>query len=399
MTRWRLTMEVARWEFSRFIKWRQQFVSLGLMLSLAAIGGLVSTAIRRAESKPVSVAILGHGQLGFPVPDAPPVVWDTTSGWDEAEARQGVADGAVDGVIIVRGPADLELVMRRRAAWAEPLEVALTSARRQAALARLAPSPEAQAELTAPIALRTSFVTAGAAPVARSTRIAAVVILVLGFLMLMSGFGTLFTGITGEKQQRVTEQLMAMVPPQVWMDGKILGLGAAAVVGTSLTFLGFAVIGKVLPGVLGRAALVLPPIATDVGTLAVVLLATLLGVVMWFAFMAAIAATIDDPNSSTRTLLLFLPLAPLGIAFALIPKIETPVAQALAVFPLTSMGVLPMRLVLTSVPWWEVVLALGLLAAAAWAFRRAAGKIFGTAMLMHGKEPSLRELLRWAREV
>jgi hypothetical protein len=67
-------------------------------------------------------------------------------------------------------------------------------------------------------------------------------------------------------------------------------------------------------------------------------------------------------------------------------------------FPLTSMAVLPLRLMLTTVPWWAVVLALVPLAAATWFFRRAAGNILGTAVLMYCREPTLREGWRWARE-
>lgn len=398
MTRWQQTLEVARWEFSRFIKWRQQFISLAVMLVVAAAASFVSSSIRGAEAKPVSVAVVGHTELGYPLPDAPPVVWDTTKAWDAAAARAAVADETVGGALVVTSGTSLELIMLRRAAWSEPLEQAFTAARQQAAIARLAPTPEAQAELLAPLTLRTDFVRAGAAPVARSTRIAAVVILMIGLVILFNGFAIIFTGITGEKQHRVTEQMMAMVPPQVWMDGKILGLASTAIVGTAMTLLGLGALLKVLPTALGRAALTFPPIASDYGTLAVVLLLTLLGVSMWFAFMAAIAATIDDPNSSTRSLLLFVPMLPVGVGFGLMQKMDTAVAQFFAVFPLTSMAVMPMRLVLTTVAMWEIALALMLLIGAVWAFRRAAGKIFGTAMLMYGKEPTFAELLRWVRQ-
>lgn len=398
MTRWQQTMEVARWEFARFIKWRQQFIGLALMFVVAGIAAAVGSSIRNAESKPVAVVVLGREALGYALPSASPVVWDTSRTWDAKAARQAVADETVDGALIVSSGTALELVMRRRAAWSEPLEQAFTAARQQAALSRLATTPEEQAELFAPLTLRTEFVTAGAAPVARSTRIAALVILFVGLIILFSGFGTLFTGITGEKQHRVTEQLMAMVPPQVWMDGKILGLSAAAITGTALTLAGFAVLGKALPSLLGRSAIALPPIASDYGTLALILVVTLLGVGMWFSFMAAIAATIDDPNSSTRTLLLFVPMLPLGVAFGLLQKMDSVAAQFFAVLPLTSMAVLPVRLVLTTVPPWEVLLSVTLLIGAVWAFRRAAGKIFGTAMLMYGKEPTFAELLRWLRQ-
>ena len=102
------------------------------------------------------------------------------------------------------------------------------------------------------------------------TRIAAMAILFLGFTLVMGGFGTLFAGITGEKQHRVTEQMIAIVRPQVWMDGKIIGLAAAALVGTTVTTLGILLVFRILPRLLGRAAIALPPIASDYGTLAFV---------------------------------------------------------------------------------------------------------------------------------
>jgi ABC-2 type transport system permease protein len=61
------------------------------------------------------------------------------------------------------------------------------------------------------------------------------------------------------------------------------------------------------------------------------------------------------------------------------------------------MGVLPMRLMLTTVPWWEVAAAIAGLLLAVWLFRLLAGRIFSAAILMHGKEPGLRELWRWMR--
>ena len=43
-------------------------------------------------------------------------------------------------------------------------------------------------------------------------------------LGVFSGFGFMFTAITTEKQNRVTEQLLTLLTPQQWMDGKILGI-------------------------------------------------------------------------------------------------------------------------------------------------------------------------------
>jgi ABC-2 type transport system permease protein len=65
---------------------------------------------------------------------------------------------------------------------------------------------------------------------------------------------------------------------------------------------------------------------------------------------------------------------------------------------LTSPTVLASRLMLTAVPLWEVALSLALLWGSAWGLRRMAGKVFATTILMYGKEPTLREMWRWARQ-
>jgi ABC-2 type transport system permease protein len=289
------------------------------------------------------------------------------------------------------------VLVPKRAAWTETLGTALNAARQEAAIAKLVITPEQRAAFFAPINVSTNYLTEGSAAVAKSTRIFAFGILGLGLLMLFSGFGTMFIGITSEKTQRVTEQIVAMVPPQAWMDGKIIGLATAAIAGSLVFSAGFAIIALALPKLLGKSSLTIPPIVSDYGTLALIVLITLLGVAMWFSVMAAIAATIDDPNSSTRSMLLFLPMLPSGLAIMLLSKAETTIAQVFSMFPLTAMSVLPMRLMLTSVPWWEVVIALAGLVLAVWMFRLLAGKIFSAAILMHGKEPGVRELWRWMR--
>lgn len=396
MTRWQQTLEVARWEFARFVKWRQQFIGLAVMLVFGVGAGFIGRTVARSESKPVLVATVGADALGFALPVSPPVVWDSSRAWTEADARAAVADESLGGLLIVRSATDAELVIRRRAGWTEPLERALNEVRQQSVMARVVTSPDDLAALMTPMQIATSIVQAGAGPVAKSTKLATVAILGFGLTILLSGFGTLFVGITGEKTQRVTEQMMAMVRPQTWMDGKIIGLSAAAVVGTTILFSGFVILGRALPIAFGRPAVTLPPIASDFGMLALIVLVTLLGIAMWFSFMAALAATIDDPNSSTRSLLLFVPMLPMGLAFGLLEKADSTAAQVLSIVPLTSMAVLPLRLVLTSVAWWEVALSLAALAGAVLLFRAAAGKVFATAMLMHGKEPSFREIWRWA---
>jgi len=391
------TWEVARWEFGRFVKWKQQVIGTAILLVLGLVVALVGRALNRADNRTTAVAVLGADRLDFSLPAVPGVIWAMESR-PEAEVRAAVVEGDLDGALVVTDAGAAELVVPRRAGWTEGVGTALTAARRSAALERLARTPEDLASLAATVEVRTTLVAPGAAKLTLATRIATMVLIGLSGTIIMSGVGTLFAGITGEKQQRVTEQMLAMVSPQVWMDGKILGLLGAAIVGAGFFVGGVGLLALGVPVLLGRAPIRIPDLSLDPGLVLLLLVITALGVVVWFAFLAALAATIDDPNSSARSVALMLPILPSVAAFALIAKADTLAAEVLAIFPLTAMAVMPVRLMVTTVPGWQVTLAIVLLVVTAWLFRRAAGKVFGLGVLMHGKEPSLREMWRWARE-
>ena len=395
--RWTQTRRIAAWEFNRFVKWRQQLIGIVVMVVVGMVSSLVTTMVQKAKSATVRVAVVNDGALGFALPAVEGVTWVPGRYADAAAARTGVMDDSVAGALLVRDGASATVVVRKRAAWTGRVESTLTTARRAAQFAALPVPDGAKAQLMVPFAVEVTTVTRRDGSSDLGTRLVAGAILLAGLLVLFNGFASLFAGITGEKQQRITEQIVAIVAPQTWMDGKILGLVGAAFVGTALFGLTGTGLLLLLPRLLGKDGIALPPLPSDVGTLLVVAAVTVLGVLMWFAFMAAIAATIDDPNSSPRSALLLVPMLPLGLAFTLLSRPDTTVAQVLSVFPLTSMAVLPVRLLLTSVPWWEPALAVVLLAVSAWAFRRAAGTIFAVGILMHGKEPSWRETWRWIR--
>lgn len=397
MTRGGQVWEVARWEFSRFVKWKQQIIGTAIMLAIGLVVTIVGRVMSRADDRIATVVVLGAERFDFPLPPVRGVEWSPRNG-AEAAVRDSIAAGALQGALIATSPDEAELVVPRRAGWVEGVDAALTGARRAAALERLARTPEDLAALAATVQVRTTLVAPGAQRLTGATRLAAMALVGISAMIVLSGLGTLFAGITGEKQQRVTEQILAMVSPQVWMDGKIIGLLGAALVGTAFLAGGIGLLAVGIPLLLGRGPMALPPVVLDPGLLLLLVLITGLGVVVWFAFLAALAATIDDPNSSGRSGMLMLPMLPSVVAFALVSRADSVLAQGLSLFPLTSMAVMPVRLIVTSVPAWEVVLTVLLLAGAAWLFRRAAGKIFALGVLMHGKEPTWREMWRWARD-
>jgi ABC-2 type transport system permease protein len=220
--------------------------------------------------------------------------------------------------------------------------------------------------------------------------VAAGAFVALTCLGVFLGMASFFSGITGEKQMRVTEQVVAAISPQTWVDGKLLGLTAAAF-GTLLTYAG--ALGLFLGLLrLGGVSFDIPWSAVRPGNVAVFLLLAVLGIFFWNCVFAAIAVTINDPNSSTRSSLMFLPMMFVGMGFPGLQTPDAPVMRALSVLPGTSSTVLSARLVLSDVAGWEVMLALLLLVLLTLVFRRVAGKVFAAGILMTGKEPSWREL-------
>jgi ABC-2 type transport system permease protein len=192
----------------------------------------------------------------------------------------------------------------------------------------------------------------------------------------------------------VTESVISAISPQAWVDGKVLGLTGYALV---------SVVNMIVGGLIVAAAaalttgFTLPEAAIRPGVVVALLVYALLGVLLWSSFFAAVASTLDDPNTSSRTPLMMLPALPVVMSLAVLRDPDGMIARTLALVPLTSAPALPMRLVLSDPGAVEIAVSLVLLVAAIWLMRRIAGKIFEVGMLLYGKEPSLREVLRWAR--
>jgi ABC-2 type transport system permease protein len=142
----------------------------------------------------------------------------------------------------------------------------------------------------------------------------------------------------------------------------------------------------------------IPTTVVRPGLLLLAMLFIVLGFFFWFTFLTAVASIVDDPHTSTRNQLLFLPMLSVVPAFMAVNDANAAWVRTLAVLPPTSSGALPVRLLVTDVPLWEPLLALLLLGAAIWLMRRAAGKVFRLGMLMYGKEPTWAEVRRWIRE-
>ncbi|MDX2153437.1 MAG: ABC transporter permease [Bryobacteraceae bacterium] len=389
----RATWEVARWEFLRYLKLRDIVLSFAMVVAIGLGFDLFKSFAERV-SPDIAVAVVGGERMALPLREESKVKLQPAAGRDEAALRQLVMDKKLDGVLILDTADSARVISRSRAGWVGELREALTAARRQERLQASGISPQQLAQISAPV----RFDWLPANPKRDTNKSGAALAGILIGLMLMSVFvgnAYLFAGITGEKQQRVTEQVIAAISPQAWIDGKILGIA-----GFSLLYMVVYVVAGFLavltPALLGRSV-ELPVQATNPVLFLQFVTLSFLGLLFWFAFFGAVAATIDDPHTSQRGVFLFFPMLPMITAFYGLKDPDMPLMKVLGALPVSSPAVLSMRLTTSEVAWWEFPLAVVLLVAGIWVLRLAAGKIFAVATLMYGKEPTWREVWRWVR--
>jgi ABC-2 type transport system permease protein len=393
----RVTLEVARWEFLRFFKPKQ--LAAGMLITLLAGGaGWGIARAGRTGVEPVRIAVAGGEGLLLGRPDGSRLHLVAHAVEEVPALRGAVERGDLAGLVLWRAAAPPLLVTGERPRWRAELERALSAAALPARFAAEGVAPERLPVLLAPIGLEVEYANEAARPRSRGETVVLVAAVLLLMLCVVTGMGFLFASISGEKQNRVTEQVVAAIAPQRWMDGKILGVAAVTLVNVAATALSFAAVLVFAVSVLGIPA---PPLPRSLGSPAVLLVVgvmTLLGFAFWFSFLAMVAAIIDDPNHSGRGGLLMLPMLGAGSAFLVFGDSGGLAVRLLSVLPPTSATVLPARMLVATVPAWEAALAALLLAASAVALRRAAGRVFRLGMLMYGKEPTWAEVRRWIGE-
>jgi ABC-2 type transport system permease protein len=67
----------------------------------------------------------------------------------------------------------------------------------------------------------------------------------------------------------------------------------------------------------------------------------------------------------------------------------------MSLLPFSAPIIMPLRLALVTVPWYQLVGSLTGLALSCWGAVWVAARIYRVGLLMYGKRPSLKELRRW----
>ena len=262
-----------------------------------------------------------------------------------------------------------------------------------------------------------------------SAMVASVLAYVLSFIlyMFLLLYGVMvMQSVIEEKNNRVLEVLVSTVKPFDMMMGKILGIACVALLQIIIwiAFIGgmaYFILPHVLPDEVLAAMELLKQGApasavggTEMGMLqAIMMLGNIKyvgGIILWLlvfvfggfllyaAMFAAVGSAVDSPQDAQQlqTPIMLPIMLALFVMLSVINDPTSDMAFWFSMIPFTSPIVMMARIPY-EIPMWEIALSAILLYITFIIVVWGAGKIYRVGILMHGKKPNIKELLRWMR--
>lgn len=387
---------VARFEFMRYFKWKQELIGLAILIILFAAmtgGGALMSAAKNSER--FDVAVIDPVKLDLPYGESKRLTLLKEEPGAQERLAADVDAGKLDGLLVIRDRDNATLIVNREPSWRKELNKALGDARLNLHLQERGISKEEFERWQKPVDITLEYSPNARRPASDSSRTLAMILVGVVMTGIMTGFALFFASITSEKQQRVSELVVSAIPHQTWIDGKLIGLTGHGLKGmVTLCLYGLVITIGIITFGDGDEN---PLAAISWTMVGITLLFALGGLLFWNGFLCAIAATIDDPNSSTRSSVMMVPMLFIMLVFFGIDAPENLMMRVLSWLPMSSIAAMPARVAHGTVAAWEIAGSLLLLIASIFWMRRIASRIFQAGMLFYGKEASWGQIWDWVR--
>lgn len=243
---------------------------------------------------------------------------------------------------------------------------------------------------------------------------------ILIYMFVLQYGGMVMQSVTEEKTNRIMELMISSVKPFTLMMGKIVGVALVGLfqmlIWGVMLFLIITILGvcmgtpSVSADVMGSVGTSPAfPVAGDAGKIlsvvagmnfkeiGVMFVVYFIGGYLFYAsFFAGIGSAVNSSEDTGQ----FMAPTIVVMAFALyagmfgINNPDGPLAFWCSIIPLTSPIVMMVRIPF-GVPMWQELLSLTLLYASAFAMIWISGRIYRVGILMYGKKPSFRDLIKW----
>jgi ABC-2 type transport system permease protein len=247
-----------------------------------------------------------------------------------------------------------------------------------------------------------------------NARVAETIGYVCGFLiyLILLIYGSqVMMGVMEEKTNRIAEVIVSSVKPFQMMLGKILGIGLVALT-QFLLWIAFMMLiyyvtrstssgGGMANAMVGSMNTMFTGVNVPLvlGCFAFYFLA---GFFFYASLYGAIGSAVNEDMREAQSLsfpVTMLVILSIAIMTAAIGNPDSPVAVWGSIIPFSSPIVMMARIpfgVPNTVPWWQLGLSMSLLILGFLFTTWFAGKIYRTGILMYGKKPTWKEMMKWA---
>ena len=232
----------------------------------------------------------------------------------------------------------------------------------------------------------------------------------LMYLILLLYGSQVMMGVTEEKTSRIAEVVVSSVKPFQLMIGKIIGIGMVALtqflIWIACIFLIYN-IGKSTGSGGGASSMVgqIQNVFTSVNIPLVVgcfIFYMLSGFFFYASLYAAIGSAINEDMREAQSLSFPITMLVIFSIFIMMAAVKDPnssIAVWASIIPFSSPIVMMARIpfgVPNTVPWWQLGLSMAFLIAGFMFTTWFAARIYRTGILMYGKKPSWKEMIKWA---
>ncbi|MEL7473297.1 MAG: ABC transporter permease [Planctomycetota bacterium] len=214
--------------------------------------------------------------------------------------------------------------------------------------------------------------------------------MVLLLISVMTGGSYLMTTTIEEKSSRVVELLLSAVSPMQLMTGKVVGQMAVGLL-LMLVYGGLTVAGLITFSLTGFVKPIM---------FVYLLFFFIIAYFIMGSFMAAVGAAVNELREaqSLQTPVMMVLMIPWMLWLPISRDPNSVLSTTLSFIPPVNPFVMMLRVTSTEPPpAWQVWASIVIGLAAAWGIVWAAAKVFRVGILLHGKPPTFKTLIKWVR--
>ena len=362
------------------------FVGGTIVMAVLVVVGIVAASLLAGRTTPVRVGFSGGSQAlehSFTATAAALGANVTLS--DIADVTAGKAQvtaGTLD--VLVTGSSTAPTAVAK-AAMPSNVESALSLA---AEAARLSDAGLSPAAVTSAMALVPVQLLQPPNPKNTENLFASLALGILLWIALGQYGNMVAQGVVEEKATRIMEILLATIQPSRLLAGKVIGIGLVGLL--QLTIVGAAA--RVAVHVTNVAAIP----ALGVASILADILWFLLGFLFYATAYAAVASLVsrqEEVQGAVAPISIF-QIAGYLLMYAALPNPSGPLATVCSLLPPFAPILMPVRMAVTDVPFWQVGLAAGLIVASIVGLTWLAGRMYINAAMRIGARVRFMDAFR-----